>query len=141
MNSPSSQPGDTTTGAVAVRPTLTALVLLALTVAVAVLLPSERGLEALAVLLGAVAAVYVGTAIAREAQIILQSAVAIGFGAVALLGLWVSPWWLVGGWLAHAAWDALQHRGGSPAVPAPWYPTLCLVYDVGIAAVIVIGWT
>jgi hypothetical protein len=56
----------------------------------------------------------------------------IFFAAVALAGLWWSPWFLVTGIAAHGLlWD-LPHHGRAPFM-ADWYAIGCLVVDVGWA--------
>lgn len=115
--------------------------------AVVAVLPPEVGLGLLALLLAFAAAVYVGftlpsgeaaeTGGTEEAgEIGLQWIVALGFTGVALLGLWVSPLFLVAGWILHAGWDWLHHGGRRKTRTASWYPPACLIYDP-IAAVLV----
>lgn len=52
------------------------------------------------------------------------------FGALALGGLWGSPWLLAVGIAAHGLlWD-LPHLGRTPFMP-DWYAIACLIVDVG----------
>jgi hypothetical protein len=105
----------------------------AVAVGASLLLGRVRGRAALALLLAAAAAVYVGATLGEQPG---SAAVATGafvvFGALALRGLEdarVLAW----GWLAHAVWDLLHVIGlldsGAPA----WYEIGCLVADPLIA--------
>jgi hypothetical protein len=59
------------------------------------------------------------------------------YGALALLGLRSSVWWLVAGIAAHGlCWDAWHHV--TTSVVPRWYATGCLVLDLAIAAYVAI---
>lgn len=110
----------------------------AVTVAAAALLGEERGLELLAVLLAFAAAVYVGAGLQGRdpARTRIEWAVALGFTAIAVAGIWVTPALLAAGWIAHGAWDLSHHRRGSPR-GARWYPSTCLAYDWVVGAYVI----
>ena len=87
-----------------------------------------------AILLGAIAWVYVGFSLqdGRGSAIGLEGAVAFVFLAVALFGLASMPYLIAAGFAAHALWDLLHHGGQShigTSLP-PWYPRFCAVYDI-----------
>jgi hypothetical protein len=63
------------------------------------------------------------------------------FGAVALLGLRGSPWWLAAGWAAHPAWDIVLHYFGPGRSFAPEsYVIGCLSFDLLIAGYIAVAY-
>lgn len=83
------------------------------------------------------ALIYVGFALAWEPTAIwLELGGVFLYTAFALLGLRYSPWFLALGWLAHVGWDIGVHGDHTAYVPS-WYPLLCLVYDLVIAAYII----
>ncbi|SDM38505.1 hypothetical protein [Allokutzneria albata] len=65
----------------------------------------------------------------------------LGFGVLAAVALVVEPeigrYVVAAGWLGHAVWDALHHRAGR-VVPA-WYAEFCIVFDVLVAASILLS--
>ncbi len=98
-----------------------------------------KGTEAerllLALFLGGMPLVYVSSwVLAAQAgigQLVIELAGVAIFGSLAYLGLKRSPWFLVGGIVAHGlVWD-LAHHGHSSFVP-DWYALGCLVADVGV---------
>lgn len=56
------------------------------------------------------------------------------YGLCALLGVMVSPWWLMLGWLLHPVWDVCLHffNSGSAFTPE-WYVLMCIGFDVLVA--------
>ncbi len=61
------------------------------------------------------------------------------FGAVALLGLRGSPWWLAAVWAAHPIWDVVLHYFGPGGSFAPRsYAIGCLSFDLLVAGYIAI---
>jgi hypothetical protein len=89
----------------------------------------------LALGLALAALIYVALALPGEDRGWLALEVAgLGvFGGVAWLGVRVSPWWLVLGWVAHVAWDVGLHLERTQAVVAPWYPLGCVGFDLVVA--------
>lgn len=73
------------------------------------------------VLLGVAAGVYPGFAqsgaragsepVPAAAETRFQWVVAVLFASIAVIGIAFSAWWLVVGWILHAAWDARHHAG------------------------------
>lgn len=55
------------------------------------------------------------------------------FGGLAWLGVRASLWWLALGWVAHVAWDVGLHLERTQAVVGPWYPLLCVGFDLVVA--------
>ncbi len=94
-----------------------------------------------AVLLGAIAAVYVGFALAdgRLGIVTAEAMVALAFLGTALAGLGLDPVWIGIGLAGHGVWDVLHHpRGIRTRIPS-WYPPLCAVYDWILAALFLAG--
>lgn len=118
-----------------------ALALAAATVVGTLLLSDDRRLEALALILAGTVAAYVGFAIAERSAggLATELAAAAVIGALVPLGLWVSPYWLAAGYVAHGAWDLAHHppRLGTRLVPA-WYVSACLVYDWIVAVLVLV---
>lgn len=70
----------------------------------------------------------------NQAWIALEGAGLVGYGLAAILGIFVSPWWLAIGWLAHPVWDIYFHWLGSGALFVPGaYVIICLSFDVLVA--------
>lgn len=120
------------------RPALLAGGLLAaVTILAVAFVPKRDAFEALAVLLAAIAAVYVGSALsAGRGELLLVE----GLGAVAFVGLAVlalrlgAPALLGAGYVGHALWDA-AHRPRLIHTPVRrWYVDACLVYDLPVGA-------
>jgi hypothetical protein len=107
-----------------------------LTLLPASLLPERYVRDLLALILTGIGAVYVGFAISdgRQKWIVIELAVAIGFLALAALGLWVSPVYLGTGYFLHGVWDILHHSPQPLQTRVPrWYPSFCAVYDWVVA--------
>jgi hypothetical protein len=87
--------------------------------------------------LGLVAAafIYVMLALPRgdPRWLALEAAGLVVFAGLAWLGVRASLWWLPLGWVAHVAWDVGLHLERSQAVVAPWYPLLCVGFDLVVA--------
>ncbi len=74
----------------------------------------------------------------------IETAGLVAFGLLAWRGVSgrrppaQSARWLAFGWLLHTVWDVLLHAtGGAPFVP-PFYPMLCLAYDVIVAGYLIL---
>jgi hypothetical protein len=97
----------------------------------------------LAILLAAVAWIYLGFAIAdgRRSAIVVQAICAAVFLNVAFLGVQLDSARLLGlGFVAHAGWDWLHHDGHGPTRVRSWYPPFCVVADLVIAVPVLAGW-
>jgi chromate transport protein ChrA len=113
-------------------------VVLALGTALALsLLPGLMRLDAFAMLLVLIAAIYIGFALSDERPNIvrLEIAAAAVFVVLALLGLWVHPLALVASYVLHGVWDLVHHERGIPTQIVGWYPPVCVIYDwiIGLA--------
>lgn len=77
----------------------------------------------------------------------LQTAGLLGFGALALIALFLDPavghYVVAAGWFGHAMWDAAHHRDltqqRSTGVVPRWYAEVCFVVDLLIGASLVIA--
>ena len=87
----------------------------------------------------AIAAIYVGFAVAdgRRHVIAIESGVAFGFVVVGAAAITGSPWLLVIGFIGHGLKDLWQHRTHFVA-NTRWWPPFCLVVDWVLAAIIVV---
>ncbi len=99
-------------------------------------LPQPMARAAAALALAVIAAIYVGFALAQgtRRQVVKQSVGCCGFIALALMGLWGHPVFLVAGLAAHAGWDLLDHGPGGLTARPRWYAPFCAVADLALAA-------
>jgi hypothetical protein len=96
-----------------------------------------------AVLLAAIAWVYIGFAIAAGGlrSIGVQMVAGAVFLSVAYCGvIWDSPRMLGVGCLAHGLWDCMHHDGHGPTGVRVWYPPSCAVADLILAVPLLAGW-
>jgi hypothetical protein len=97
----------------------------------------RRSAEVRLLALGLVVAalIYVALALpgADPRWLALEVAGLAVFGGLAWLGVRVSLWWLALGWVAHVAWDVGLHLERTQAIVAPWYPLLCVGFDLVVA--------
>lgn len=116
------------------RPVLIGLVLAGVTVAVLMLFSKEKAVELAALLLAVIAAIYIGFSLSDGRKPLQQQeiSVAVLFIIVALLGMWVSPWFLMMGFLGHGVWDWLHHTNHLQTDVTTWYPPFCAAYDLGV---------
>jgi hypothetical protein len=101
--------------------------------------PSFR-FDFFALVLSIIAAIYIGFALSdgRRRYIVLESANAVAYGVLALLGMWASPWYLVAGYIAHGGWDLVHHNRGIRTRIVRWYVPFCVVIDWLVGAYIAI---
>ena len=87
--------------------------------------------------IAAIAAIYVGFAVAdgRPKIIAVESSVAFAFVVVAAAAITGSPWLLVAGLAGHGLKDLWQHRTHFVA-NTRWWPPFCMVVDWVVAAII-----
>jgi hypothetical protein len=88
--------------------------------------------------LAAIAAIYVGFAVAdgRPKVIAVETGVTVAFLVVAAAAVTGSPWLVAAGLAGHGVKDLWQHRTHFVATTR-WWPPFCLVVDWVVAAVIV----
>ena len=73
--------------------------------------------------------------------ILVELIQAVVFGAIALLGLRGSPYWIAAGWALHPFWDFLLHYMGPGHSFTPWtYAIACVSFDWLVAIYIVIAY-
>ena len=99
-------------------------------------LPVPVQVPLVGVVLGAAGGAYVGFALtaAGTREQIIQWIGVVSFALTGAIGIGITAWALVAGWLLHAAWD-LRHHGSRRGRWVPEnYPMLCLGYDVVLAA-------
>lgn len=122
---------------------LVALVGLAFTVALAVLLDHQVFVEISAVVVAMVYGVYFGFAIkGGSARDLAVESLFIGIGlTTAVLALHYGAFWLAIGLALHGVWDLLHHPDrtvmGTQGVPG-WYIPFCAVYDFSAAIAILL---
>lgn len=112
------------------------------TIVIASLLPKPMALELLSIVLGGIAFVYFGFVLidGRRREMFIEFG-NIGLTvALALLGLWIAPYWLAIGYLAHGLWDALHHSRGVQTHIPRWYIPFCLVFDWVVGVFILLWW-
>lgn len=109
--------------------------------ALAYALSRQRALDVLAIQLGAIAAVYAGASLAAGglAVNVAEITVVFVFLGITLIGLWISPPVLAGGYFAHGLWDVLHHWGLIPTLLPDWYAPFCLGYDWVVGAFIAVA--
>lgn len=120
------------------RTAIVVLALLALTAALAVLL-RPRTSEFLGIALFAVAAVYLGFALAdgRGSRALVEVGALAIFLVVTLFGVWVARPVLALGWVAHGVWDLVHHPRIAIGADVPlWYVYACPAYDWVVAALV-----
>lgn len=120
------------------------IVAAALSCYVIYLVPYGQALDVIGLLLGVVAAIYIGFAIAdgRKDVIYIECSIATLFILLAILGMWGKPVWLVIGYFAHGLWNLVHNRAGIKTNVRKWFPPLCLLYDwlVGVYLLFWLDW-
>lgn len=67
-------------------------------------------------------------------SLVAEAIPALVFVAMAVLGFWKTPWFVVAGLALHGVFDFFHHAViENPGVPV-WWPSWCLAYDVVAAA-------
>lgn len=99
-----------------------------------------KALDFFAVILVLIAGVYIGFAIedGRRNKLVVEVAVALGFVALVLLGMWKWPWLIPAGYFLHGVWDLLHHPLKIGARVRKWYPPACIAYDWLVGAFVFI---
>ena len=93
-----------------------------------------------ALIITLIAAVYVGFAVAdgRPHVIAVECGVAAAFMIVAAVAITLSPWLLVGLYMAHGGKDLWQHRSHF-VHGTRWWPPFCASVDFTVAGLIAIA--
>jgi len=104
------------------------------------LLPQAASIALSGVTLALIGGAYIGfAAMATEARIFwIEMMTALGFGLVAVLGIWVHWGFLPLGLALHAGWDYLHHRPGFGAAVPKWYIPFCVIFDLLAAGFLVL---
>src|SRR5919202_3563225 len=77
----------------------------------------------------------------NQVWILVELAQAVVFGAIGLLGLRGSPYWIAAGWALHPFWDVVLHYMGPGHLFTPWtYAIACVSFDWLVAIFIVIAY-
>jgi hypothetical protein len=77
----------------------------------------------------------------NQGWILVELAQAVVFGAIGLLGLRGSPYWIAGGWALHPFWDVVVHYVGPGHTFTPWtYAIACVSFDWLVAICIVVAY-
>lgn len=100
----------------------------------------KREMTQYAIGLVVAALIYVGFAAAFGASLpwlLLETVGVVLFSVVALIGLRVSTWALIIGWVAHTLWDVLLHKVLNVGFVPEWYPVGCLGFDLLLAVYII----
>src|SRR6059058_1202516 len=87
----------------------------------------------------AIAAIYVGFAVAdgRLKIIATETGVAFGFVVISAAAITATPWLLVIGFVGHGLKDLGQHRTHFVS-NTRWWPPFCMIVDWLLAAIIVV---
>jgi hypothetical protein len=102
------------------------------------------GRSLLVIFLFIAAGAYVGFAVGAGASglwFLAEVAHVVVFGAMGLLGLRGSPYWIAAGWAAHPFWDVPLHYvgAGHSFAPESWAIS-CVTFDWVVAVYIVIAY-
>lgn len=102
----------------------------------------EKQLEIFALFLALTSCVYGGAVLTPSGA--KYSFVEFPFVVIvfisSILGLLVSPLWLVGGYLLHGAWDSLHHFKKVRTPIVKWFPPTCAAFDFLVALFIFWLW-
>lgn len=124
------------------KPVAIGVALALLTAGILYTLPAAAGKALLAVILAVTAGVYIGIGLMVNDLFltILETAAAVFFASLALLGLKFSPFILALGYFLHGLWDVVHHPRYLRSPGPWWYQPLCLTYDWMVAVVILARW-
>lgn len=120
---------------------ISGIVLALLTISFLLMLPERNILDMLVILLTAIASIYLGFALSegRKKEIIIEISAMFVFIAIAILGLWISPYFLIAGYLMHGLWDIVHNPGMIRTEVVEWYKVLCMSYDL-VMAIFIFVW-
>lgn len=110
------------------------------TIFLALRMPRQRAFQALAVILGYTASLYVGAALAQPRTDLLLEEIAVSavVGGLAVYGLWRNPKLLMLGFLVHGTWDFFHHVRHLGAPAGTVLPLMCILYDAMMALLILL---
>lgn len=122
------------------REFIVGVVLALLTISFILMFPKQKILELLVILLAVIASIYLGFALSdgRKREIMIELSAMFFFLGLAIFGLWISPYFLIAGYLIHGVWDVIHHHKIIQTEVVEWYKILCLVYDWVIAIFILL---
>jgi hypothetical protein len=95
--------------------------------------PEAQRLQLSALGLAVAAGIYVAFALAARGGewILVELALAIAFSLMAFAAT-RSPLLLGSAWILHVGWDTIHLHYLEGAIAPPWYPPLCIAFDVGV---------
>jgi hypothetical protein len=77
----------------------------------------------------------------NQVWILIELAQAVVFGAIGLLGLRCSSYWIAAGWALHPFWDVVLHYMGPGHTFTPWtYAIACVSFDWIVALYIMLAY-
>ncbi|MBI3597405.1 MAG: hypothetical protein HY203_09660 [Nitrospirae bacterium] len=126
-----------------IRASILGVVLAVATIVIASFLSKPHALDLFAILLAFIAAVYLGFVLldGHRREVVIEIVVIALFFVLAILGLWVTPYFLVIGYFAHGLWDVLHHPRAVQTKVVLWWPPFCLVYDWIVGGFIFWWWS
>lgn len=113
-----------------------------ITMGVAAVFPETLVFPFFAGILGLIAGVYPGLAMAgeEEGHPTVQWIAAVVTVILGLMGLWLTPSFLLGAWVLHALWSVLHPFTGLGDGIPEGYPRFCVSYDLVTACFIAYMW-
>ncbi len=120
------------------------VILTAVTIAITLVLPKANALLFLTALLTGIAAVYIGftfSNVGRKQDILIEIANIAMYIVLILVGLSITPYFLVAGYFWHGLWDAIHHKRINlvqTKVPE-WYIYGCILYD-WVVGIFILAW-
>jgi hypothetical protein len=113
---------------------LVGVILLAVAIGFAFLLPEQNVLDFFTILLANIAAVYAGFTFSNpgsKKDVFIEMANIAMYFALLLLSMMITPYFLIAGYFWHGVWDAIHHeklRLVKTKVPE-WYIYGCIFFD------------
>lgn len=120
------------------------VILVIVTISITLVLPKANALQFLTALLLGIAAVYIGftfSNVGRKQDIIIEMANISMYIVLVIVSLWITPYFLVAGYLWHGLWDAIHHKKINlvqTKVPE-WYIYGCILYD-WVIGIFILAW-
>lgn len=122
------------------RASILGTLLAMITVIIALMMPKQKALDLLSILLAFIAGINLGFAFSdgRRRELIFEIANILVIFLLVCLALWVTPVFLAIGYFAHGVWDVLHHPHFIQTRVVEGYPLACLLYDWIVAGFIFI---